>query len=89
VEQHRPQPESAEIATGFGFLDREAGLPIGESLIEYSPTDTYLRALLLAAEHLEGRGGGIVLATVLARWSASRGCRATGCCPRWQASTSR
>ena len=39
--------EVRRIATGFGFLDREAGLPIGESLIEYSPTDTYLRALLV------------------------------------------
>ena len=34
--------EVRRIATGFGFLGREAGLPIGESLIDYSPTDTYL-----------------------------------------------
>src|SRR3954451_18383847 len=31
------------IATGFGFLDREAGFSIGESLIPYSPADTYAR----------------------------------------------
>ena len=34
------------IATGFDFLSREAGLPIGESLIAYSPADSYFRALL-------------------------------------------
>jgi general L-amino acid transport system permease protein len=33
------------IATGFGFLQKEAAFEIGESLIAYSPTDTYLRAL--------------------------------------------
>ena len=27
------------IATGFGFLNREAAFEIGESLIEYSPSD--------------------------------------------------
>jgi len=35
------------IATGFGFLDREAGFAIGESLINYSAADTYARALLV------------------------------------------
>ena len=35
------------IATGFGFLDREAGFAIGESLISYSAADTYARALLV------------------------------------------
>lgn len=33
------------IATGFGFLDREAGFGISEHLVDYSPADTYLRAL--------------------------------------------
>jgi len=37
------------IATGFGFLDREAGFEIGESVIEYSAADTYTRALLVGA----------------------------------------
>ena len=32
------------IATGFGFLGREAAFGIGESLIEYSPADSYARA---------------------------------------------
>jgi general L-amino acid transport system permease protein len=33
------------IATGFGFLGREAGFDISESPIPYSPADTYLRAI--------------------------------------------
>jgi general L-amino acid transport system permease protein len=36
--------EKRGIATGFGFLTEEAGFPIGESLIKFSPADTYLRA---------------------------------------------
>lgn len=35
------------IATGFGFINREAGFAIGESLIRYSAADTYARALLV------------------------------------------
>ncbi len=30
---------------GYGFLDRSAGIPIGESLIPYTPADTYRHAL--------------------------------------------
>ena len=37
------------IATGFGFLDKEAGFEIGESLIEYSASDNYADALLVGA----------------------------------------
>jgi len=37
------------IATGFGFLDKEAGFEIGESVISYSAADTYARALLVGA----------------------------------------
>jgi general L-amino acid transport system permease protein len=33
------------IRTGFGFIHREAGFEIGESLIAYSAADTYARAL--------------------------------------------
>lgn len=33
------------IATGFGFLGHEAGFEIGESMIDYSAADSYLRAL--------------------------------------------
>ncbi len=58
--------EVRKIATGFGFLDREAGLPIGESLIEYSPTHTYFRALMVGVLNtLKVAVIGIVLATIL------------------------
>ena len=33
------------IATGFGFLNREAGFAIGETLVSYTPADTYGRAI--------------------------------------------
>ncbi len=58
--------ESRRIASGFGFLGNEAGLPIGEHLISYAPTDTYLRALLVGVLNtLRVAVAGIVLATVL------------------------
>ncbi|MEZ4528186.1 MAG: amino acid ABC transporter permease [Desulfobacterales bacterium] len=38
--------ERQKIATGFGFLGKEAGFEIGESLISYSAADTYARALI-------------------------------------------
>ncbi len=54
------------IATGFGFLDREAAFGIGESLIAYSPADTYARAFLVGLLNtLLVAGLGVVLATVL------------------------
>ncbi|MBW2653668.1 MAG: amino acid ABC transporter permease [Deltaproteobacteria bacterium] len=37
--------ERQSIATGFGFLHKEAAFEIGESLIEYSAADRYARAL--------------------------------------------
>ena len=39
--------EARNIATGFEFVGREAGFAIGESLINYSPADTYGRAILV------------------------------------------
>jgi general L-amino acid transport system permease protein len=54
------------IATGFGFLNREAAFEIGESLIAYSPADTYGRALLVGLLNtLEVAVIGVILATVL------------------------
>ena len=54
------------IASGFGFLDREAAFGIGESLIGYSPADTYARAFLVGLLNtLYVAGLGIVLATIL------------------------
>ncbi|MGW8312842.1 MAG: amino acid ABC transporter permease [Desulfuromonadales bacterium] len=41
--------ERQSIATGFGFLDKEAGFEIGESVINYSAADTYAKALLVGA----------------------------------------
>ncbi|HZH47610.1 MAG TPA: amino acid ABC transporter permease [Roseococcus sp.] len=58
--------EVRRIATGFGFLDREAGLPIAESLIEYDPSMTYFRALLVGVLNtLKVAVVGIILATIL------------------------
>ncbi len=37
--------ERQNIATGFGFLQKESSFEIGESLIDYSASDTYARAL--------------------------------------------
>lgn len=37
--------ERQNIATGFGFLEKEASFEIGESLIPYSAADKYARAL--------------------------------------------
>ena len=52
------------IATGFGFLEREAGFAIGESLIQYTPADTYGRALSVGLLNtLRVAVIGIVLAT--------------------------
>ncbi|MBV9859044.1 MAG: amino acid ABC transporter permease [Alphaproteobacteria bacterium] len=54
------------IATGFGFLEREAAFAIGETPIAYSPADTYARAFLVGLINtLEVAALGIVLATIL------------------------
>jgi general L-amino acid transport system permease protein len=54
------------IATGFGFLAREAAFAISESPISYSPADTYARALLVGLLNtLKVTLVGIVLATVI------------------------
>ena len=37
------------IATGFGFLDTEAGFEIGEAIVDYSSADSYADALLVGA----------------------------------------
>ncbi len=39
--------EKQSIATGFGFLNKEAAFEIGESLIEYSAADRYQKALVV------------------------------------------
>ena len=54
------------IATGFDFLSRTAGIPIGEHLIDYDPAvNTYGRALLVGVLNtLKVAVVGIVLATI-------------------------
>jgi general L-amino acid transport system permease protein len=54
------------IATGFSYLDREASFEIGESLIAYTPADSYGRALLVGlCNTLLVSALGVVFATVL------------------------
>src|SRR5262245_52377920 len=59
--------EERKIASGLGFLQREAGFEIGESaFLRYSASDTYLRALLVGVTNtLAVALIGIVLATGL------------------------
>nr|WP_249147348.1 ABC transporter permease subunit [Bradyrhizobium jicamae] len=54
------------ISTGFAFLGREAGMPIADSWIDYSPKNTYLRAFIVGIVNtLRVAVIGIVLATVV------------------------
>lgn len=54
------------IATGFGFLEREASFGISESLVQYSPESTYGRALVVGILNtLKVSALGIVLATLI------------------------
>jgi general L-amino acid transport system permease protein len=59
--------DARHIATGFAFLDRTAGIPIGEHLIPYTPAvDTYGTALIIGILNtLKVAVIGIVLATIL------------------------
>ncbi len=58
--------EARKIATGFAFLGREAGFAILQKLIDYGPTDTYLRALEVGVLNtLLIAFLGIILATIL------------------------
>ncbi|NYT36204.1 amino acid ABC transporter permease [Allopusillimonas soli] len=53
------------IATGFGFLHREAGFAIGETMVDYTPADTYGRAIWVGILNtLRVSVIGIVLATI-------------------------
>ncbi|WP_024507807.1 ABC transporter permease subunit [Bradyrhizobium sp. ARR65] len=54
------------ISTGFAFLGREAGMPITDTWLSYSPRDTYLRAFMVGIVNtLRVAVIGIMLATVL------------------------
>lgn len=55
-----------KIASGFAFLDREAGFGILQALIDYAPTSTYLDALVVGTLNtLFVALSGIILATLL------------------------
>jgi general L-amino acid transport system permease protein len=54
------------IATGFGYLGREAGFVISQTLIDYKPTDTYGRAILAGIVNtIWVSAWGVALATIL------------------------
>ncbi len=54
------------ISTGFTFLGREAGMPISDTWLSYSPRDTYLWAFIVGIVNtLRVAAIGIVLATIL------------------------
>jgi len=58
--------EKQSIASGFGFIEKEAAFEIGESLIEYSAADTYGKALLVGVLNtLKISLIGMVLTTIL------------------------
>lgn len=54
------------IATGFSFIGREAGFEIGESMISFSATNSYARALLVGVLNtLQVAVIGIILTIIL------------------------
>ena len=59
--------DARHIATGFAFLYRTAGIPIGEHMLSYDPAvDTYGRALLIGLLNtLRVAAVGIVLTTII------------------------
>ncbi|HXF55128.1 MAG TPA: amino acid ABC transporter permease [Hyphomicrobiaceae bacterium] len=58
--------ETRHIHTGYGYLGRESGFDIGESLIPYSAANTYGRALLVGfLNTLHVAVIGVALATIL------------------------
>jgi general L-amino acid transport system permease protein len=55
-----------KIASGFHYLDREAGFEIGDTMIAYSPASTYARAILVGLLNtLKVAVLGIFMATIL------------------------
>ncbi|TMJ22910.1 MAG: amino acid ABC transporter permease [Alphaproteobacteria bacterium] len=55
-----------KIASGFHYLEREAGFEIGDTMIAYSPASTYARAILVGMLNtLKIAVLGIIMATIL------------------------
>ncbi|MEA4838771.1 MAG: amino acid ABC transporter permease [Rhodospirillaceae bacterium] len=58
--------EARHIATGFGFLEREAAFGISETMVRYAATDSYLRAFAVGILNtLKVSILGILLCTLL------------------------
>ena len=58
--------EAREIPFGFSFLDRAAQIPIGETIIPYDPSNSYLYGFAAAALNtVKASILGVVLATLL------------------------
>lgn len=54
------------IATGFDFLSREAGFVISQTLIDYKPSDSYGRAILVGITNtIWVSAWGVVFATII------------------------
>ena len=55
-----------KIASGFHYLEREAGFEIGDTMIEYSPASTYARAIFVGLLNtLKVAVLGVFFATIL------------------------
>lgn len=55
-----------KIASGFHYLEREAGFEIGDTMIAYSPASTYARAIFVGLLNtLKVSVLGVILATIL------------------------
>ena len=55
-----------KIASGFHYLEREAGFEIGDTMIAYSPASTYARAIFVGLLNtLKVAVLGIIMATIL------------------------
>src|SRR6266849_4588925 len=55
-----------KIASGFHYLEREAGFEIGDTMIAYSPASTYSRAILVGMLNtLKVSVLGVIMATIL------------------------
>ena len=58
--------EARDIPFGFSFLERAAGIPIGESVIPYEPSNSHLYGFLVAMLNtVKASVLGVVLATVI------------------------
>ncbi len=58
--------ERQKIASGFHYLEREAGFEIGDTMIEYSPASTYARAIFVGLLNtLKVSVLGVIMATIL------------------------